>query len=213
MLPEILGEKVRQMVKDDEKLKYIDEYIGTLDENKTKKEMAVIMMKAPTDFAIHFANKVWMLLKTERKRPFIIGDNPLTFQNTNDMGPFGNIGLAVRGIEIYLPLSPTHALALWCPSYEKIFRDALERLRFVSKIAPHLIAQKLHDPSGIERILDAMETGKPLVYNSDEVLNFNSLQVYHAERYVFSSIDDFDLARKMISKNSETQKGPRYQVK
>jgi len=39
-------------------------------------------------------------------RSFYLGDNPvLALNNTRDFGPYGNIGLAVPGIEIYLPLT------------------------------------------------------------------------------------------------------------
>ena len=42
-----------------------------------------------------------MLLRTEWQKPFLIGDSPLALQNSYDMGPYGNLGLTVPGIEIY----------------------------------------------------------------------------------------------------------------
>ena len=44
-----------------------------------------------------------------------ISDNPLVMHNQKDFGPYGNIGLAVPGIEIYYPLSPNTILAYMCP--------------------------------------------------------------------------------------------------
>nr|QHV89633.1 hypothetical protein PGJFMKIC_00067 [Escherichia coli] len=60
--------------------------------------------------------KDWYLLETRPERPFYVSDNPVVLKNSNDFGPYGNLGLAVRGIQIYLPLSSTLMLAMYCPS-------------------------------------------------------------------------------------------------
>ncbi|VAQ96851.1 Uncharacterised protein [Klebsiella pneumoniae] len=64
----------------------------------------------------HYLNKDWYLFETTADHPFYVSDNPVVLQNSNDFAPYGNLGLAVRGIEIYLPLSSTLMLALYCPS-------------------------------------------------------------------------------------------------
>ncbi|EEJ8233442.1 DUF4238 domain-containing protein, partial [Salmonella enterica subsp. enterica serovar Albany] len=51
--------------------------------------------------------KDWYLLETRPERPFYVSDNPVVLKNSNDFGPYGNLGLAVSGIQIYLPLSST----------------------------------------------------------------------------------------------------------
>ncbi len=51
--------------------------------------------------------KDWYLLETRPERPFYVSDNPVVLKNSNDFGPYGNLGLVVRGIQIYLPLSST----------------------------------------------------------------------------------------------------------
>jgi hypothetical protein len=208
----LLRDKVRSMVPSDEVLKSIEDTIRVPDQNQVSKEMAVFIMQASSELAIHFINKVWLLLRTERKRPFLISDNPLALQNMNNMRPFGNIGLAVRGIEIYFPLSPIRALALWCPSLGEMFQKAATNLRFFSQIAPHLVATLSHDPLFIEKTVAAMETGRPLTYEPENVLNLNSLQVHYAERHVFSCIDDFALVREMIERDPSIRSGPRGKV-
>jgi hypothetical protein len=170
------------------------------------------ILDAPKDLAVHFANKVWMLLQTERKRPFIIGDNPLAMYNMNDYGPYGNLGLAVPGIEIYFPLSPTRALALWCLSSKHICREGAKDLQMLSRLAPNLVAEHIPDSSGIEQIWAAMETGRPLIYKPENVVHFNSLQVMYAERFVFSCTEDFELASEMISSHPKMRTGPRMQI-
>jgi hypothetical protein len=44
----------------------------------------------------------------------------------------------------------------------------------------------------------AIRNGSPLSSDKDNILHFNSLQVRYAERCLFSSINDFELARDMV---------------
>ncbi|MGA3715913.1 DUF4238 domain-containing protein, partial [Escherichia coli] len=64
----------------------------------------------------HLLSKDWYLLETRPEHPFYVSDNPVVLENRNDFGVYGNIGLAVPGIQIYLPLSSTLMLAMYCPS-------------------------------------------------------------------------------------------------
>lgn len=142
--------------------------------------------------------------------PFFIGDNPVSMQNnTEGWGPLqGKIGLAVRGIEIYLPISSTQTLAFFCRSHEAMIRDGVERMRKTMVRDPGMTM-------GFGDLLDwrrAFRTGVALPSKPDNVLNHNSLQVSHAERYVFSSTPDFELVESMIRDNAEFKTGPRPQV-
>lgn len=163
-------------------------------------ELAILTARAISAahvLAPFFADKVWVLGTTDSKNPFQLGDNPIGLQNSIDMGPYGNIGLALQGIEIYFPLSPQRVLAMLCPSHERMFRAAAMR------DGPTSVANE---------ILTAIETGNPLTYRPEQVLNFNSIQVRHAERFVFSSTDDFSLVRRMIADDERYRKGPRFTV-
>lgn len=201
-IPKILDKKLRQSGENDEFLKGIEHYLRNPSDNEAKMQFTKMISEAPQNYAVHFANKTWVFIKTDRKYPFVIGDNPLALHNTIDMKPYGNIGLAVRGIEIYFPLSPTRALALWCPSHEEMFRQTLS------------MPTQLHplDLSLIEETVIAIQNGQPLMYRPDNVLNFNSLQILHAERYVFSNIGEFSLCRMMIAKDDRIRCGPRMHI-
>jgi hypothetical protein len=120
------------------------------------------------------------MFETTPAHPFFIGDNPVTLQNnTQPKGPLrGNLGLAVRGIEIYLPVSSTLTLAFFCRSHEEIVRDGVERMRTI-------MVRDLGHSMGFGDLLKwrrAFRTGVPLSSSPDNVLNHNSLQVHHAER-------------------------------
>jgi len=70
----------------------------------------------------HFLNKKLCLLKTKTKNPFYISDNPVVMYNHHDLSP-GSIGLNVKGIEIYLPISKTLCLSMLCPEAFKLLPD------------------------------------------------------------------------------------------
>lgn len=178
-------------------------------ENESKQQTGRIMMEAPQTYGHHFLSKQWMLAATTRNHPFILSDNPLTRQNLNDLSPRGNLGLQTPGIEIYLPLSPTRALAMWCTTLtELVHRGAIS----IMSNAAHTGSDVAKDPEGILALSEAIITGRPVNYSKQNVENFNSLQVGWSERYVFSSINDFHLTKEMLQSDSKLKGGPRSQV-
>lgn len=177
-------------------------------ENHLKLITAESVMSAPGDFGPLFHNKTWHVLSTTAKRPFILGDNPITLQNATDMRPYGNLGLAVKGIEIYFPLTPTHALAMWCPSISEGIIKSGEQLQQLRARAPEML-KGLKDEEGLARLAGALTKGSPLAYEPVHIENFNSLQISNAERYVFANGEHFDLARLMLSAHPHLSKGPR----
>lgn len=58
-------------------------------------------------------------------------------------------------------------------------------------------------------ILEALQTGEPLRSNPENVEFFNSLQISTAERFVFSSTEDFSIVKEMIQTNPELRHGRR----
>jgi hypothetical protein len=172
--------------------------------NELKEQTARITYSAPGDYAPSFLNKCWVLAATTRKAPFFVSDNPLARQNMVDRPNRGNLGLNVLGIEIYLPLSPTRALAMWCPSLvEAVHREAASA-RVRRGPSGHIV-----NPQGAVEMSDALLNGGPVHYSAANVENFNSLQVAWSERYIFSTIDDFSLAQTMLAAQPSFVQGPR----
>jgi hypothetical protein len=179
----------------------------------TEEQAKALTMKSITEphrFAEHILNKAWLMFETTPDTPFCIGDNPVTLQNqTEGNGPHrGNLGLAVPGIEIYLPISNTLTLAFFCRSHEEMIRRGVERMR----------TSMVRDPGmtmGFGDLLKwrrAFRTGVALSSSSDNVLNHNSLQVRYAERYVFSSVPEFELVESMIADDHRFRIGPRPEI-
>ncbi|MEW8403486.1 MAG: DUF4238 domain-containing protein [Candidatus Thiodiazotropha taylori] len=164
------------------------------------------------EFALHFFNKIWVLLKTTERDPFWISDNPVSLQNMNDFGFYGNIGLAVKGIEIYFPISKTVCIGMWCASHEDQFNQMYEKYLSIKQTAPWLIQRVIDDPYYIDNMKIGIETGKPIPSNHENVINHNSLQVKYSSRFVFSNTDDFSLLEEMVEAHPEMREGPKPQV-
>lgn len=196
-LPRQLKQTIAPTGTQEADLNALEKYFAVPDENELAIHVAQSVISAPKDYAGYFANKVWVLIATNTKPYFLIGDNPIGMQNMNDMSPYGNIGLAVRGIEIYFPISPSRALAMWCPSLLSLFQEA---------------ANRSGAGSVARSVLSSVTNGKPLMYDHENMMNFNSIQICHAERFVFSVDGDFTLVRRMISDNEKFRRGPRMKV-
>jgi Protein of unknown function (DUF4238) len=133
-------------------------------------------------------DKLWMLARTDTAPGFYISDNPVTLHNSRRVGPRGNLGLAVPGIEIYLPLSGHLCLAMYC------------RTLFVDLPGA--------EDGTLERLRRAAANGGQAVPLRPEHLIFsNSLQVGFASRFLFSRTGDFGLVREMLAKHPNVRQG------
>ena len=128
-------------------------------------------------FASYFQNKNWVLLKATKKNPFWISDNPIALQNMNDYSPVGNLGLGVKGIEIYFPVSRRLSLAMWCPSIVEKFQESYSAYRRVLKIDAKLAASNVEDPLFLEHLHQGIEHGRAVPSSLDNITNHNHLQV------------------------------------
>lgn len=196
-MPKQLEASLRRKHGADVDLSGIADYIRVPDDNELALHIFSFIQNHSQEFAHAFASKIWVLVATDSRHPFVIGDHPIGLQNHVDMGPCGNLGLDVKGIEIYFPLSPKRALAMWCPSLVDGLRQSAQA------------HGSMGDP---HEILRAIESGAPIQYFPENVMNFNSLQIAHAERFVFSSANDFSLAKQMLAQHPSMRSGPRSRV-
>lgn len=185
-----------------------DQAIGT-GENAERASLARMIYNAPKDFAPAIVRKDWVLLETDHKHPYLIGDNPLAMHNMIDHSPRGNLGLMVEGIEIYFPLAPDLALGMWCPSHREKLLEGIQRLDRLADKNPNASSRFASTWNSALDIVEAIQTGKPLRFLSENVEHFNSLQVVSAERFMFSSNGDFKLVEDMIRADPDLRCGRR----
>ncbi len=192
------------------------------DENKLKLQANTFLSKSIQHHVASLKDKAMIILNTDLKYQFWISDNPVTMHNDKDFGPNGNIGLRVPGIQIYLPLSPTITLGVWCPTVaNKLFKmvgecekrrehllvnQTLERnvnqIGLADQIAELDAWLETHAPTRT-----ALQEGTPDQCKEDNVTFLNSLQVRSSNRFVISQTDNFDLAERMIDDNAEYRGG------
>jgi hypothetical protein len=163
------------------------------------REFALGLLSQAGDLVPYILNKVWLLY--ESRSQFILSDNPVGLQNTvNKSDIVGTLGLGVRGIEVYLPLSVDLTICFLCKdtfidfaNYFDRYHDRLEREgRFEHRNFVNRVRRKL-----------------PVSCIPENITNINSIQVISAERFLFSNADRFDLAKEMISAEPRLRYGRR----
>jgi len=158
-------------------------------------------------FIPHFLDKEWLLFETSRRDPFLLSDHPIVLHNGTDQAPYGNLGLACKGIEIYLPLSTSLCLGMLCPSIGEQFRRAYENFEVLDRLAPGLASATMSRPIGTRLICEGLVTGRAVPAAAENVMFLNSLQVIHSSRFVFCEIQRFDLVKRMIADSPKRRSG------
>jgi hypothetical protein len=176
-------------------------------ENAERATMARNILNAPINYGPALINKDWLLLQTDSNHPYLVGDHPLCMHNMMEQEGRGNLGVDVEGIELYFPIAPELAIAIWCPSHQKVLMDGIQRLDRFAEIANS--ANYVNVKRDALAIVDAILTGCPLRSEPENVKFFNSLQIATAERFVFSSNNDFSIIREMIREHPELRHGRR----
>lgn len=186
----------------------IDPKLGDKD-NAERVLMARQIVNASKAYTSVLLDKDWVLMEANPTHPFIIGDHPVIMHNDVDHGPRGSLGLLVRGIEIYIPLSPTLILALWCKTHYQELLARVEKLDELSTRNPEYVMQYADGWKESLKLIEAIQTGKALRSHNENIVFANSLQISSAERFVFSSSSDFSLAQDMISESDDLRYGAR----
>lgn len=161
-------------------------------------------------FAPYFLNKSWILFKATKTVKNYISDNPITLQNRNDHTPYGNLGLAVKGIEIYFPLSSDLSLGIFCQTNADVIRSSWSEyvtLKKAGKIKNLDLAN--NEVGSLKRLKYGLETGRAIQSLDDNVINRNSLQVIQSTRFIYSIDGNFDLAYQILSENPQFKEPPK----
>lgn len=191
-------------------------------EDTIKRDNLMAMREALPDYARIIALKDFWLAEAAPGRSFYLGDNPVCLHNARTFGPYGNLGLAVPGIEIYLPLSSSLMLCAWCPSLMEDIRKNYEdsKQQITSLLLGHLMAGRISAATmktemgsmreswkPITAVIDAGTLGMPMSSDTENMDFYNSLQTANSFRYVVCQQSDFDLARRHNKEFPHLRKG------
>lgn len=218
-----IAEKIRRMRGDPQRVRGYRPFAN--EEDLKLFHLHVLEKGVPKISRLLLATKCWILCQTDAKKPFWISDNPIVRHNEQDFGPYDNLGLAVPGLELYVPLSSTLLLGLWCPTRRAKYVDPVyERDRIIRSftatwrtsphyrpaiddvILRHCFGAELREP---RRLVRAVEEGAPLESTPENLVFYNWLQLRWAERQVYSCDGNFDLAREILAKDPEYRLPPR----
>lgn len=199
---EHLSDSIRQKLKEggtpDEQIRRLTYDEGLTDPAKVHGLSSILEAGA---YIPYFAEKDWILFQSPSATPFYISDNPIALHNLNDFGPYGNLGLAVPGIHIYLPLSPSISLGVFCKSITTSIRQLGSRIQRIDMERPGFADAALPGAVHTRAMFKALTNGSVVPTSREMAEHMNSLQVTFSSRYVFSQTDDFTVVRTMLASN------------
>lgn len=196
-------------------------------EDSLKREHLTSIHRRIGEVSQIIAMKDFLLREAAPGTSFYLGDNPVVLANSRDFEPYGNIGLAVEGIEIYMPLSADLLLCAWCPSILGEIRERLpDAKRECEAEALARVMRGELDAAGMREALEELATrtqpqeelltlaaeGQPINSTPDNMDYYNSLQTSWAYRYVISRDGDFELARRVNRENPHLKRGRRMKA-
>ncbi|RUV37509.1 DUF4238 domain-containing protein [Mesorhizobium sp. M7A.F.Ca.MR.148.00.0.0] len=196
-------------------------------EDRLKREHLLSIQGSIGDCAQIIAAKEFVLAEAAPGRSFYLGDHPVCLANALDFGPRGNLGLAVKGIQIYMPLASDLMFCAFCPSIIEELKEAhkqAKQARQVQAVARVMKGElsaaemrQLMDSARTterpaEELIAAPTEGRPISSNDDNMDYYNSLQTSYAYRYIVCQQADFALAKTFNSENPDLKRGRRIQV-
>lgn len=147
------------------------------------------------EFSDFISAKDLLLFEAPQSSLFYISDHPVNLHNDNDFGPYGKLGLAVKGIQIFFPISSKYALCYWCPSIGNSIKKSYQQIFNIMKNNPRELSKM--DLSQILKLHESLTDGKPFLCDDENVIHHNSIQAFQSHRFIFSQDGQFDLFKKM----------------
>lgn len=154
-----------------------EEVLPSIDDNDARR-IALSQLADAEKFVPLFLDKNWSLHAAPDGSPFWLSDNPIARAN---VFPYGNKGLSSPGVQICFPLGSDLLLSFDCKT----------------------IANKVEARSA--EVANLLRSEPTMRCTSENVLYFNSLQVFQSGRFVYGPTKDFDDARRMVRSHSDAR--------
>lgn len=138
------------------------------------------------ELADQLTTKDIVLLHSENSGLWI-SDNPVVLYNAF---PYGLVGVAAPGIEIYFPIGPKRCLALYCKSIGEQIRESLDPDHPRPRLSNRLYAD----------LLRGIDQGSTVLISAEFVSFLNERQICQSSRFLYSARPEFDLAERVLRK-------------
>lgn len=152
----------------------------------------------------HFYNKEMLLKKTPVGIDYLISDSPIAMHNHFPREGRGNLGLALDGIEIHMPICNKLGITFICPKLINDIRQKIEKSEFLIRSGVKLPCNM----SDANEIISSIESGSALEIKAENIEFLNSLQVIQSSRFVYCANGDFSLVIDMLKTNPECMYAP-----
>jgi hypothetical protein len=198
---EMLRDVLRKMTAGAQQISPQIQGLMTIREGEAK-QIAMRMTANPGPFVPHVLSKEWGLFTTTSDKPFLISDQPVVMGNALPSDPLsGNLGFAVQGIEIYLPITECLCLGFLCAEMTGDLRTHARKAGFRANSNPFLATLAAGSLSDY-----------PVAMTPDMVRGLNSLQVCASERFLYSGVNDFTFVREFIVAQPSARQGMRSSI-
>lgn len=153
----------------------------------------------PSSLVEGFLNKQLSLLKAPNGQNFYISDHPIVKHNHFPREDRGSLGIGLRGVEIFFPISPSYCLSFLCSETAQEVITKVKNFKAAQLLG---IAPKV-DMSEAEKMVDYFENGTTNKLAIENMDFNNSLQVIQSTRFVYSCEPEFILAKDMLRTHPE----------
>ncbi|HKY53339.1 MAG TPA: DUF4238 domain-containing protein [Anaerolineales bacterium] len=213
MMPERLNQQivghVKKMGFDPSKVQGLVDW----DKESLKKYHVKMQIEGLSKYAEIMSDKVFFVMTAPQGESFYLSDHPVTLHSDEKRhGAMRGLGIGVPYIQIYLPLS---ADVMLC-AYDRAVLGNLMRCRdeemnrgkgmalkmlmdgkiTAAQMKGFVEGAKEYDDIG--PLIDTIRAGEAVAVTKDQVDCYNSLQVFHAHRFVVDPAGKFDLVEEMM---------------
>jgi len=192
-----------------------------VDKESLKKQHVRQQIKNLSEFTDIMLDKVFFVMTAPEGKPFYISDHPVALHSDADKkrNVYSGLGIGVPYIQIYLPVS--HDVML-C-AYDRAVLGDLTRIREdsiaqgrsdtlkalrdgrITAEQMKLILQEAKQYDAIGPLLDKIHAGEPVQAEPVQVDCYNSLQVFHANRFVVDPSGKFDVVAEMLEEREASE--------
>lgn len=134
------------------------------------------------NFASILRNKITYLCYTSDDDPYWCSDNPVVQNNHLN---FGDIGLSNLGTDIHFPISKNFLIVFSCRSH--LYQGELK-----SQLLQHA-------NDTVNKSIESINFKTKKNSEAENVLYYNSLQVRDSSRFVYSQVDNFNMAKNFLT--------------
>jgi len=176
--------------------------------------------------ANEIVRRQWILMVIEHDDVFYLGDHPLVLQNTEHPADAGDLGFDVKGVEAFLPLSPTCALYMPCLTTSEEIRSGYEKALLRHQTMRSAAIRGIPFPSIrpdylhlVQRVIGnshplykAIVDGCPITAKAENVENLNYLQCAWSHTTLYSNRKNFMFAKRVFRENPQYRDVPRTRL-